>query len=127
MLIRRWERCGRFHLLFEVPSTAPPIERVARNLLSDVFFTEMPTSCGSHPCPTRPDAPAAGIDGDEPDTDDEEMNNRVLRELELVRQEQQPQQEQAPQNDPPPDNGTSPIASSGGRPRPRTAVRIHWS
>jgi hypothetical protein len=54
--------------------------------------------------------------------DDEEMNNRVLRELELVRraQEQQPQQEQAPRNDPPPPpppppvNGTSPIASPGG-------------
>lgn len=64
----------------------------------------------------HPDAPAAGSDGDVPDMDDEEMNARVLQELELARQgrEQHQQQEQAPQNDPPPDNGTSPIASSGG-------------
>ena len=51
--IRRWERCWRLGLLFEVPSTAPPIEREARNLLSDVIFTEMTTSCGSQPCPTQ--------------------------------------------------------------------------
>ena len=71
----------------------------------------------------RPDAPAAGSDGNDSDSDDEEMNARVLRELELVRQarEQQQQQEQAPQNDPPLDNGTSPMASSGAPPPPPAA------
>ena len=71
----------------------------------------------------RPDAPATGTDGNDSDSDDEEMNARVLRELELVRQarEQQQQQEQAPQNDPPLDNGTSPMASSGAPPPPPAA------
>lgn len=51
--ILRWERCGRPRLLFEVPSTVPPTERVARNLLSDVISPKMTTSCGSQPCPAR--------------------------------------------------------------------------
>ena len=64
----------------------------------------------------RPDAPAAGSDGNDSDSDDEKMNASVLREIELARQarDQQQQQEQAPQNDPPPENGYVPDRVFGG-------------